>query len=189
MLDSLNPPQRAAVLHTEGPLLVLAGAGSGKTRVIVEKFAPLIGSGRYSARRIAAITGAGPYRTTLQAWKYTLPAFVLPFVFVTDPDGVGLLLAMKPGMTWIDIVWQVVLAAGGLAALAAAAQGHARRAMSGWERLAFAASGLLMVFPALVEAVTAGAVPAPHWIGVALALVLLALQWRGGGRAAAAQGG
>jgi len=56
MLDLLNPPQRAAVLHTEGALLVLAGAGSGKTRVIVEKIAHLISTKRYSARRIAAIT-------------------------------------------------------------------------------------------------------------------------------------
>ncbi len=56
MLDSLNPPQRAAAVHAEGPLLVLAGAGSGKTRVIVEKIAHLIGSGRYPAKRIAAIT-------------------------------------------------------------------------------------------------------------------------------------
>ena len=52
----LNPPQRAAVLHDEGPLLVLAGAGSGKTRVIVEKIAHLVSTGRYPARRIAAIT-------------------------------------------------------------------------------------------------------------------------------------
>lgn len=127
----------------------------------------------------AAITGAGPYRTTLQAWKYTLPAFVLPFVFVTDPTGVGLLLAYKPGMTWIDIAQQVVFAATGLAALAAAAQGQARRTLAGWERLGFALAGLLLVFPALVVAIAGEALPAPHWIGLGLGAVLLALQWRG----------
>jgi ATP-dependent DNA helicase Rep len=55
-VHGLNPPQRQAVLHVDGPLLVLAGAGSGKTRVIVEKIAHLVTSGRMPARRIAAIT-------------------------------------------------------------------------------------------------------------------------------------
>ena len=55
-MHGLNPPQSAAVAHCDGPLLVLAGAGSGKTRVIIEKIAHLIASGRYPAKRIAAIT-------------------------------------------------------------------------------------------------------------------------------------
>jgi TRAP-type uncharacterized transport system fused permease subunit len=126
----------------------------------------------------AAITGAGPYRTTLQAWKYTLPAFLLPFVFVTDPEGVGLLLNFRDGMTWLDVVWQTVLAAGGLAVLAAAAQGYARRMLAGWERVGFTIAGLLMIFPALVQHAAADAVPYPHLIGIGLAALLLLLQAR-----------
>ena len=53
---SLNPAQRAAALYTDGPLLVLAGAGSGKTRVITEKIAHLIEKCHLAPAKIAAIT-------------------------------------------------------------------------------------------------------------------------------------
>ncbi|AXE30420.1 ATP-dependent DNA helicase Rep [Chromobacterium phragmitis] len=52
----LNPPQRAAIHYLDGPLLVLAGAGSGKTRVITYKIAHLVREGGIPARHIAAIT-------------------------------------------------------------------------------------------------------------------------------------
>src|SRR5258708_19689047 len=52
----------------------------------------------------AAITGGDPYKTTLQSWKYTLPAFLVPFVFVLDPQGVGLLLAIPKGASLVHVV-------------------------------------------------------------------------------------
>ncbi|MGR8947710.1 MAG: UvrD-helicase domain-containing protein [Gammaproteobacteria bacterium] len=55
-MNKLNSPQREAVRHASGPLLVLAGAGSGKTRVIIEKISHLIKSGAYAPEQIAAIT-------------------------------------------------------------------------------------------------------------------------------------
>ena len=51
-----NPAQREAINYLDGPLLVLAGAGSGKTRVIVQKLVYLVEKCGYSARNIAAIT-------------------------------------------------------------------------------------------------------------------------------------
>src|SRR5207244_11495459 len=56
LLERLNPPQQEAVTHGDGPLLIFAGAGSGKTRVLTARIAYLIASHRVWPDRLLAVT-------------------------------------------------------------------------------------------------------------------------------------
>src|SRR5258708_6260045 len=84
----------------------------------------------------AAITGGDPYKTTLQCWKYTTPAFLVPFMFVLDPSGTGLLLTGSfktlAGAAWGSIALVTFTAAAGIVSPARAPGGargvdHRRR--------------------------------------------------------------
>src|SRR5213596_72263 len=96
----------------------------------------------------AAITGGDPYRTTMQAWKYTLPAFVVPFVFVLDPAGVGLLLKAPPEGSWLTVAWIAFTACIGIAALAAGVQRWLLRRLSLVEQWVMIVCGLALIYPA-----------------------------------------
>jgi TRAP-type uncharacterized transport system fused permease subunit len=129
----------------------------------------------------AAITGGDPYKTTMQAWKYTMPAFLLPFVFVLDPQGVGLLLKIPKDGSVIDIIEITVKTSLGIIALAAGTQGWALRKTTPVERALLILAGLLLVFPSLieagVEAVIGRDIDYTEVLGVAIGLLVLAKQW------------
>jgi TRAP-type uncharacterized transport system fused permease subunit len=129
----------------------------------------------------AAITGGDPYKTTLQAWKYTMPAFLLPFVFVLDPQGVGLLLALPKGGSFVDVIEISVKTALGIMALAAGTQGWVLRKTTAVERALLILAGVLLVFPSLIEAlaekIIGRHIEYTEALGIAIGLFVLGKQW------------
>ena len=118
----------------------------------------------------AAITGGGPYRTTLQCWKYTAPAFLVPFMFVLDPSGVALLLGGSfknlAQADWASVAVISVTAFIGIVALAGGLQGWLLRKTTSPERWMLIIAGLALVYPTTFS----------DLLGLALVLVVVALQ-------------
>jgi TRAP transporter 4TM/12TM fusion protein len=126
----------------------------------------------------AAITGGDPYKTTLQCWKYTTPAFLVPFMFVLDPSGQGLLLTGSiktlADADWGSIALVTFTAAVGIMALCGAFQGWLFRKTPGYERLMLLVAGVLLVYPKTLF----------DLIGFGLVALVLASQWLRRDRAA-----
>ena len=118
----------------------------------------------------AAITGGDPYKTTLQCWKYTVPAFLVPFMFVLDPSGLGLLLMGSTkalaAANWWSIAEVTITAAVGIAALAAGFQGWALVKTNTVERVMFIVAGFALVYPTTTADV----------IGFGLVVIAIVLQ-------------
>ncbi len=91
----------------------------------------------------AALTKGNPYKTTLYAWKYTLPAFIVPFMFALDRKGIGILL--KGSVT--DVIWTTFTAFVGIAALAGGVENWFFKKTKIYERLMLIAAGLMLVYP------------------------------------------
>ncbi len=95
----------------------------------------------------AAITGGNPYKTTMLAWKYTLPAFIVPFMFTASPEGIGLLLKGPV----INVVIVTVTALAGVWALSGAVGGYLVRPIGPMERIALTVSGCLLFYAGTIH--------------------------------------
>ena len=118
----------------------------------------------------SAITGGDPYKTTMQSWKYTVPAFLLPFMFVLDPNGQGLLLMGSTkalaDANWWSIAQVTFIAAAGITALATGFQGWMFLRTKVLERTMLIVSGFALVYPGTASDV----------IGFGLLIAVLTMQ-------------
>lgn len=127
---------------------------------ILSEVSPPVGLAPLAA---AALTGGRPFRTMMMAWKYTLPAFVVPFMFTTHPSGLGLLLQAP----WPTVAQVTALALLGLVAAASAITGWFVRRCTVLERATLAVAALFLLYPAGLQDLPAiaaiGAVATFQW--------------------------
>jgi TRAP-type uncharacterized transport system fused permease subunit len=122
----------------------------------------------------AALTGGNPFATMIRTWKYTLPAFVVPFVFTLGDRGTGLL--MRGDVR--DMLTAALSSSAGIAALAAVFTGRIRGPLGTIQRLVLAAAGVLFLYGSLASVLVASAT----------AGLVLILQFRGHSRRAGREG-
>src|SRR3990170_3214336 len=120
---------------------------------VLSEVSPPVGLAPLAA---AALTGGRPFRTMMMAWKYTLPAFVVPFMFTTHAKGLGLLLQAP----WQNVVEVTGVAMLGLVGLAAAITGWFVRRATVFERIVLGVAGVTLVPPGLQDLPAALAVVA-----------------------------
>jgi len=108
----------------------------------------------------AALTGASPGATTLQTWKYTIPAFVVPFVFTLSDRGRALLLPAA----WPDALEAVAITLVSLACFAGGTCGWIVRRANPGERVALIVGGALLIYGSVLS-LSAAAVVVPAAIG------------------------
>jgi TRAP transporter 4TM/12TM fusion protein len=110
----------------------------------------------------SAITGGEPFRTTMQAWKYTLPAFIVPFMFCLTPDGAQLLMLVPTGTNaagavvygmpstvgaWMSVLWVTLAACIALVGFCMAFAGYGLARATAAERVICLAAGCLLLVP------------------------------------------
>lgn len=98
----------------------------------------------------AALTGGNPWRTTMITWMYTLPCFVVPFMFTINAEGLALLLEGP----WENILWTNTTALLAVVAIGAGLGGWLWTNVRPWERAALVIGGLLMFYPSIVSDIT-----------------------------------
>jgi TRAP-type uncharacterized transport system fused permease subunit len=89
----------------------------------------------------AAVTGGNPFKTTMLTWKYTIPAFVVPFVFTLNPRGTAILLQGSAA----EIALATSMAVAGVIAIAAGAGGYTWRRATVVERAVAITIGLVLL--------------------------------------------